>query len=149
MKIDRRRARRLFLFAALSGLLVLGLATAFAPSDRGAAPGAPSYDDFQAQLRQGDGKKDDGGEFELFQFDPQQPTAWEWLDDAAGSGGPVDVLIMGPTYVPPDPKGQVPMDWRPLEGFHPTTLGEFVDWIVATYDHVASADDLVIEVLPE
>jgi hypothetical protein len=125
-----------------AGLLLAAVAALATPAS---SPGTePGYDGFRVLLRQGDGKDDTDGVYELYQYDPNLPTAWERVAEDPVTKEITDVLILGPTYVAPDPKGEVPVDWQPIEGATFPDLAAFVDWIVDTYPHIQGPDDLTI-----
>lgn len=103
---------------------------------------SPSYAALRPLLQAGAAKDTDEGIFDLFQVHMPDPAAWIWAYEDVPSDVLREILVLHPGWIGPESGGNA--DVVAVEGYAPSGLDAFLDWIVARSPHVGSASELTV-----
>ena len=147
--MDRLNSKSVFATLAVLAL-ILGLS--LVPAGTPTAPEgqvAPSYDSLQALLRDGKGKGLDRGLIDVWASTsptPHIPTAWVWVVDDTVDGSGVEYWAYHAEFVHPGADEDVSLTYSYRDNVDPTSLDEFLDWVVANNVNVGNRAELRVVV---
>lgn len=131
-----RTARNIGLLTLVAAVLVGG--GLLLTGGRDSAPADPSYAGLRTVLKDGAGK-DEIGDVEVFQFRRPDPAAWIKVFVNPQTG---DVQIWKVKHATFEEGPGIPTSYVSIPPCPARTLEEFLDWIVDTYEHVGSKEEL-------
>ena len=133
--------------SALAIALLVGLASTSldGPASPSADQPAPTYAGLRPVFQAGEGKQIDDGVFEIWCNVQGTPSGWLWGADDTRDGNGREYWILHSAFLYPGPDNDgVTLTFDYLSNQAPVSVSELVAWIVETYDHVSSADELAI-----